>query len=131
MVDIEALMEKYEVSHSLLCLSWEAHDYLSRTSSEVKLKKLSLEERHKITEFYKHCRREGFYPSKPKGLNMIFQRLINRKDAYDQLHKKHNMAPASLAAMEPPPPKKKQEQKVFQDALKLAKKGEIKFDPED
>jgi len=129
MVDIEYLMEKYEVSHEMLCISWEAHDYLSRNSSEVKLKKLSLEERHKVGEFYKHCRREGFYPYRPKGFKMLFQKLISREEAYEELKRKVNAAPASLAAMEPPPTTS--EQKVFQEALSFAKKGEIKFNTED
>jgi hypothetical protein len=99
MILVESLMEKFELTHEELVSHWEAHDYLSRHGSEVKLKKIPSWVREKIAALYAECRSKGIYPMRPQEGKMEFLDLVSYEEGWKRSRKLR--APESLAEMEP------------------------------
>lgn len=94
----EKIMEKHDVTHEDLVLYHEANRYLSRQGSEAKLKKIPLDDKERMDNFYKDLRANGMYSNEPKNGRMTFYRI----STYEEMEKEAHQAPDSLAKMEPP-----------------------------
>jgi len=66
------LMTDLDIDEPDLIKHYLAHEALSRTGSEVKLKKIPAELRNKCAKFYKILREKHIYPQRPRGESMKF-----------------------------------------------------------
>jgi hypothetical protein len=63
-------LESFGLTEDDLIKHWIAHDHLSHTGSEVKLKHIDKETRTKAAKLYKYLRDQGIYPAKPTTEHM-------------------------------------------------------------
>jgi len=76
-LNTDSIITEFGLDHDDLIKHWDAHQHLSYTGSEAKLKKINNDVRTNCTKLYRFLRENNIYPAKPVEGKMKFKQTTD------------------------------------------------------